>query len=259
MRRERLFDIELDAIGMEQALRRVRGWIAAPERQARYVVTPNVNHVVLLQRNPALRRAYADADLVLVDGKPLVWLSRAAGRPLPERVAGSDFTERLLGSDWPRGLSVFLMGGAPGVAATAAERMVERWPGIRIAGIDSPPFGFDRDPAECRRMAERVAAAAPDLLIVGLGAPRQEIWAASQCGHIGAKAVLCVGAAIDFLAGGKARAPHWMREAGLEWLHRACSEPRRLGPRYLRDGYRFAALAWRELRRGETGDGRTSP
>ncbi len=134
------------------------------------------------------------------------------------------------------------------MAENAAERITATWSGIEVVGCYSPPLGFEKDPAENDAILERIAAAECDVLIVGLGAPKQELWVNAHHERIAAPVALCVGATIDFLAGEKARAPVWMRRVGLEWLHRLASEPRRLARRYLRDAIQLPRLMWREIR-----------
>jgi N-acetylglucosaminyldiphosphoundecaprenol N-acetyl-beta-D-mannosaminyltransferase len=125
-----------------------------------------------------------------------------------------------------------------------------------VVGHDSPPPGFEHDAAENDRIVQRIARVAPDLLIVGFGAPKQELWVDRHRSSLPAKLALCVGATIDFLAGERKRAPAWMRAAGLEWLHRVASEPRRLLGRYLHDGCVFPRLVWREMMRERKSSGR---
>ena len=254
--RVRLLGMDVDAIDMRAAVDRVWEWCRATGGQAcRYVVTPNVDHVVMLRTNAALRAAYAGASLVLADGAPVVWASRLLRRPVPERVAGSDLAPALFNhardaagtSDGPP-LRVFLLGAAPGVADRAAARIESRWPGVSIVGTLSPPLGFERDAAENERILAAVAAADPDLLLLGLGAPKQELWISEHAPRLRAKAALCVGATIDFLAGEKRRAPRWMQRLGLEWFHRLATEPRRLAARYARDAWIFPRLVWRDWR-----------
>ncbi|HQU45082.1 MAG TPA: WecB/TagA/CpsF family glycosyltransferase, partial [Pirellulales bacterium] len=144
--RVRLFGITIDALRMEQAVARLLVWIQSPLDRCRYVVTPNVDHVVLYQGCGELRQAYAEADMVLADGAPVVAVSRLIGRALPERVAGSDLVPRLFDEAvWQRrNLRVFLLGGVPGVGRRAAERIASSWPGIEVVGVAAPPVGFDR-------------------------------------------------------------------------------------------------------------------
>jgi len=132
------------------------------------------------------------------------------------------------------------------VADRAAGNIRQRWPAVEVVGTYSPPVGFERDAAENEAILNRIATARPDVLIVGLGAPKQELWVHQYRGRIAAKVALCVGATIDFLAGERRRAPMWMREAGLEWLYRVALEPRRLAARYAKDALIFPRLVARE-------------
>ena len=245
-----LFGYEVDAVSPPEAVEVVAGWVAAGDGACRYVVTPNVHHTVMYQRNEALRAAYADAGLVLADGAPVVLAARLLGRPLPGRVTGSDLVPALFDRFREEGLRVYLLGAGLGVAARAAERIEACWPGVRVVGVLSPPPGFERDPDANAAILSDVAAARPDVLVVGLGAPKQELWVHRHRAAIRARAALCVGAAIDFLAGEKRRAPRWMQRSGLEWLHRMSTEPRRLFVRYAHDAFAFPPLVCREwLRR----------
>jgi N-acetylglucosaminyldiphosphoundecaprenol N-acetyl-beta-D-mannosaminyltransferase len=243
-----LFGMQISRITMSEAVDRLLDWCNRPRSEAcRYVVTPNVDHAVLFQHRADLRAAYADASLVLADGAPIVLAAQLLGRDLPERVAGSDLVPRLFDACKPP-LRVFLLGAAAGVADVAATRIKLRWQGIQVVGTYSPPIGFENDHAENARILARVSAAAPDLLIIGFGAPKQELWVHRHRYQIQAKVAVCAGATIDFLAGNKRRSPAWMRRVGLEWLHRVWTEPRRLAARYARDAWVFPQLVWREWR-----------
>jgi N-acetylglucosaminyldiphosphoundecaprenol N-acetyl-beta-D-mannosaminyltransferase len=244
-----LFGMHIDRITMRETVDRVLSWCGEPRGDTcRFVVTPNVDHAVMFQERPDLRTAYAAAALVLADGAPIVLASRIIGQNLPERVAGSDLVPRILATTEQR-LTVFLLGAAPGVAEVAAANIGRQWPHVEIVGTYSPPLGFEDDAAENGHILARIAAAAPDLLIVGFGAPKQELWIHRHQHQLEAKVALCAGATIDFLAGNRHRSPVWMREAGLEWLHRVLAEPRRLAGRYARDAWVFPQLLWREWRR----------
>lgn len=247
--RIQLFNIDIDPLTLDQALTHIQGWIAHRDGLCHYVVTPNVQHSVLVQEHAGLRAAYTDAGLVLADGFPVVLASRLLRRALPERVAGSDLVPALFASaNAARPLRVFLLGAAPGVAERAASRIAQQWPAVETVGVYSPPLGFERDDAENARIVKLVEAASPDVLVVGLGAPKQELWVHRHRQQIAAPVALCVGATIDFLAGEKRRAPRWMQRSGLEWLHRCASEPQRLAKRYARDAVIFPQLVWREWR-----------
>ena len=243
-----LFGMQISGVTMQQAVERVLEWCRHSGGGCRYVVTPNVDHAVLFQRRSDLRHAYSDAALVLADGTPIVLASRLLGRPLPERVAGSDLVPRLF-DDAKCPLRVFLLGAAPGVAKAAAAQIKRQWPRVEVVGTYSPPVGFENNALENARILAAIAAAAPELLIVGLGAPKQELWVHRHRHELRANVALCVGATIDFLAGHRSRSPLWMRRAGLEWLHRLWTEPHRLAGRYARDAWVFPQLVWREWQR----------
>lgn len=248
MNRVALFGITIDNVTAAEAVEAVRRLLDSGKGQY-YVVTPNVDHIVRLDRDPAFRRAYAGASLVLADGMPLVWASRVLGRPIRRRVTGADLLPQVCAMAAAGGRSLFLLGGREGVAELAARNLEARFPGLRIAGAYGPPMGFERDPAEHRRIAERVNRARPDVLAIGLGAPKQELWIAAHRRSLDFGVALCIGAGIDFAAGTLSRAPRWMRETGVEWLWRLMREPRRLWKRYLVEDMAFARIVAREWRR----------
>lgn len=213
------------------------------------VVTPNADHVVRLETDSELRQAYAKAALVIPDGMPVVWASRWLGTPVKERVTGSDLMPRLCAMAAQTGLSVFLLGGKPGVAERAARNLVQSYPGLTVAGTSCPPLGFERDSAANAAIVSTIRNSGADLVFVCLGSPKQELWASSQLSQFQNGVFLGVGAAVDFCAGTIKRAPPWMQRAGLEWLYRLAQEPRRLLGRYTRDLYFFVLIArefWRQ-------------
>ncbi len=197
------------------------------------VFSANVDMVVKASRDPAFARELGAADLLLADGMPLLWMARGLGARLPERVAGSDLAPRLAALAAARGFSLFLLGAAPGVAERAAERLARESPGLRVAGTLAPPLGFERDPASREAVVRAVRAASPDVVLVALGAPRQERWILAERGRLSAGAFLAVGGTFDLLAGVRSRAPRFLQRLGLEWAWRLVQEPLRLGRRYL--------------------------
>ena len=245
-----LFGVTIDAVRMNDATARVFDWIDRRDGNCRYVVTPNVDHTVMLHENSKLRGVYEDASLILADGFPVVMAARMLGRALPGRVAGSDLVPALCerAEKQQRELRLFLLGAMPGVAERAKHNIEKRWPAVEVVGLYSPPLGFEKDDDENAKILAMIDEARPDVLVVGLGAPKQEFWVHEYRDQIAAPAALCVGATIDFLAGEKKRAPQWMQRTGLEWLHRMASEPKRLVRRYARDAWIFPQLVWREWR-----------
>jgi N-acetylglucosaminyldiphosphoundecaprenol N-acetyl-beta-D-mannosaminyltransferase len=256
--RTTLFGIELDPLTMTQAVDRVMDWVGNAPAKCQMVVTPNVDHIVQLQSNAALRQAYRQSGLVVADGWPVVTASRWLGKPLPERVPGSDLVPEIFrraqanyhrgSSEASRKLRVYLLGAAPGVADRAATAVQQQWPSVEVVGTYSPPLGFEKSEPECEQILARIQAVTPDVLVVGLGAPKQELWVAKHQDRLAARVALCVGATIDFLAGEKRRAPAWVQALKMEWLHRLLSEPKRLAKRYWHDARVFPGLVWREFR-----------
>jgi len=232
-------DVELAGVGFHavteaEAVTRVRA--ALDRGEGGRILTPNVD---ILRQAPA--EYAADATLVVADGMPLVWASRLAGTPLPERVAGSSLIWSLSRALAMDGRSAFLLGGQPpGGWARAADALRATCPRLRVAGL-SPAFGFDPAPARFARVRDAVAAAAPDLVFVGLGFPRQEEVISRLRPVLPRAWFLGCGAAISFVAGDRRRAPGWMQRGGLEWLHRLGTEPGRLAGRYLRHDAPYAA------------------
>jgi exopolysaccharide biosynthesis WecB/TagA/CpsF family protein len=248
-----ILNVEIDPVDQAGAITRILQWCR--DGRSEFVVTPNLDHVVKLEKSPAFRAAYKSAALVLADGAPLVLLSGLAGPRLPH-VTGADLVEPLCAAAAVEGRSVFLFGTTLGVLAGAARALARRCPGLEIAGIYAPPFGFERSAEEKRLALAAINDAAPAIVFVALGAPKQEIWAHEVLPRIDANALVCVGAALDFIAGGARRAPRPLRRLKLEWLWRAASEPRRLGTRYARIALALPVLMLRFALRDRLNRGR---
>ena len=224
--------------------------LQAPDRGDRLSLHFATAHsLVEAHDNQALRAAFS-AGVVEPDGMPLVWLGRQAGVHV-ERVCGPDFMPALMAAGIALGRTHYFYGGASGVAIALAENMARRFPGLRVVGTESPPFR-PLAASEDAQMVERINAAAPDYVWVGLGAPKQDLWVAEHRPALKAPVLLAVGAAFDFHAGTRRRAPAWMQRSGTEWMYRLLSEPRRLAGRYTRTNARFLRLVLRERRRKGT-------
>lgn len=204
------------------------------------IVTPNIDILRQVRQDRDARGYVEAASLVVADGAPLIWASRLRGTALPERVAGSDLIWSLSAALAAERRSAYLLGGAPGAATRAAEVLAARYPGLRIAGTDCPPYGFADDPPALAAACAAVRAAAPDVAYIGLGFPKQEKLIALLAPELPGTWFVGCGAAIAFAAGLARRAPRWMQRTGLEWLHRLATEPRRLARRYLVHDLPFA-------------------
>lgn len=229
--------VRINAAPFRDVLDRVLSAPDTGEQLALHFATAHT--VVESQDNEQLRDAL-DKGLVQPDGMPLVWLGRVAGRRV-ERVCGPDFMPALVEHGIEAGRTHFFYGGAPGIPELLAARLSERYPGLRVAGTLSPPFRT-LSPSEDASIIAKINAAEPDYVWVGLGTPKQDLWLAANRGRLHAPALLAVGAAFDFLAGRRRRAPRWMQRSGMEWIYRLATEPRRLGSRYTRVNARFLRL-----------------
>ncbi|WP_231996379.1 WecB/TagA/CpsF family glycosyltransferase [Mycobacterium scrofulaceum] len=227
-----------DALTEGQVVEAVRAAWAAGRGGS--IVPVNVDVALMAARDRDLADLIARATLVVADGMPLVWAARAKGDKLPERVAGSSLMFPLSAAAAADGKSVYLIGGAEGVPERAAEALVVQSTGLRIAGTCSPPFGFDQTEEGARRAGAAVAAAAPDLVFVGLGFPRQERLIEMLRAELPGAWCLACGGGIAMTAGVVRRASPVLQRLGFEWVHRLALEPRRLARRYLRDDLPFA-------------------
>ncbi len=241
--RVRFGAIWVDAVTFDGALALLGDLVARGRGGA--VFTPNVDHVVLAERDRRLRDAYARADLSLCDGQPLRWTAPLLGRPLPGRISGSDLFLPAMRLAAARRWRVYLLGGADGVVREAAARLAREL-AVEVVGAEEPRVGL-APLADEDEVISRIAAARPDLLVVCLGAPKGEIFVDRARARLGGAVALSIGASLDFYVGRVRRAPRWMRSAGLEWLFRLLQEPRRLARRYLLRDPAFALVLLRTL------------
>jgi N-acetylglucosaminyldiphosphoundecaprenol N-acetyl-beta-D-mannosaminyltransferase len=233
----------IDAFDWHDAIGRIRGW--ADGHDSRYVCICNVHSVVTASREPEFRLVVNQADMATPDGKPVAWMLRRLGFPGQQRINGPDLMWKYCQQAATRGESIFLYGSSDETLATLQRRLAEALPSLRIAGAISPPF---RPLSETEDAAdvERINASGAGTVWVSLGCPKQEKWMAEHRGRINA-VMIGVGAAFDYHAGTIQRAPQWMQDWGLEWLHRLASEPRRLWKRYLVTNTLFIFGAARQL------------
>lgn len=262
--RVRLFGLDLCAVGFAEAASHLRavaanGYaanaaalnpavaLAPPAVAARVVVTPNVDHLIRLEKNPAFKPVYAQADYIFADGMPVVWASRYSAQKLPGRVTGADMFVALARFAQQDRIPIFVIGGLPGKEAGLQAAFESIYPGLQVE-IFAPSMQFDPLAGEGLEALRRVNLARPGIVFICLGMPKQEIWALSHRAAMHAPLVLCVGAAMEFALNKKKRAPQWMQRAGLEWFWRMASEPRRLWRRYLVQGLGFFPLVLQQRR-----------
>ena len=209
-------------------------WVRQRVRSRRpaYIATANMDFLMQAWRDPELQRILLEADLVVADGIPIVWLSRMLGHPLKERVTGSDLVPLFAELAAREGFSIYGLGGAPGVAEKATAKLAERYSGLRVAGCYSPPKADILEMDNAGILA-RLATADPDILLVAFGSPKQEKWVNLHIRRWKVPVSIGIGGSLDFLAGTQKRAPRWVQRLAFEWLWRMLSNPRRLFRRYV--------------------------
>ncbi len=238
-----ILGVMIDALDWQQALERIERW--ATVRRSRVVAICNSHSVVTAADDPEFARALEGADMATADGMPIAWMMRRLGHPDQQRINGPDLMLRYCALAAQTGTSIFLYGSTEEVLDRLASQLGQRFPGLRIAGHYSPPFR-KLTPIEDDEVCARIAESGAGVVFVSLGCPKQEKWMDAHRGRIPA-VMIGVGAAFDYHAGTLSRAPAWMRENGLEWLHRLASEPRRLWKRYLVTNTLFIVRALAQL------------
>jgi N-acetylglucosaminyldiphosphoundecaprenol N-acetyl-beta-D-mannosaminyltransferase len=239
-----ILGIPLAVVDMNSAVDVISGWVDG--NRSRYVCAADVHSVMRAQDDPAHNRALCRADMVLPDGMPLVWMSKLRGQKDVGRVCGPDLMLRVFEYSQDRKWRHYFFGGSPGVADALANKAKDLYPQLIVAGTSCPPFR-SMSPHELEKTIAEINSVSPDFVWVGLGCPKQEIWMCENVEKLTHSVAIGVGAAFDFHSGRISRAPRWMRSAGLEWMHRLISEPRRLWRRYLYLAPRFVILGTLEL------------
>ncbi|MDB5527025.1 MAG: UDP-N-acetyl-D-mannosamine transferase [Devosia sp.] len=238
--RRLLFGLSVDGIRMDEAVDRCRQ--AIQTRKPMLVGVINAAKIVNLRRDPALRDALLDCNMLLADGQSVVWASRLLGRPLPERVAGIDLFVKLLDLAHRQHRSIYLLGAKPEILAALERQVARRWPGLRLAGSHHGYFGETEAP----EIAAAIRDARPDMLFLGMASPKKEIFLRRFQHMLNVPVLHGVGGSFDVLAGLTKRAPLAWQRLGLEWGYRLLQEPRRLWKRYLVTNCAFVALTVRE-------------
>ena len=231
MSRVKFMNIEIDNLTMNETLQRIDALVK--KKKNSYIVTPNVDHIMQLQKDKELKEIYDNADLILTDGKPLIWIGKYYGITIKEKISGSDLFPLLCELAAKRNYKMFFLGAAEGVASEAARKLKKRYKGLNVVGTYSPPYGFVKDELELEKIYNMLNESKPDILIVGLGCPKQEKFIYRSREKYNIPVSIGLGASLDFEAGNIKRAPRWMSNIGLEWLYRITQDPKRMLKRYL--------------------------
>ena len=240
MEKQPLLNTYVNNVNMDEAIHAIEDMIASEKKS--YIVAINVDVVMKIENDSYLKEITDRADMVLVDGKPLEWIAKWHKRPIKAKISGSDLVPILCKRAAEKGYSIFIIGGKEGIAEKAKQNLERDLPGIKIVGTYAPPFGFEKDEKELNRINEMISNAHPDILIACFGCPKQEKWIYENYQKYDAKASVCAGATVDFLAGNVNRAPKWMSDHGLEWFYRFLQEPKRMFKRYFVDDVKILGL-----------------
>ena len=240
MKKQPLLNTYVNNVDMNETLSAIDEMIASEKKS--YIVAINVDVVVKIEEDSYLKKITNEADMVLVDGKPLVWISKWHKHPVKAKISGSDLVPLLCERAVEKGHSIFIIGGKDGIAEKARLNLEQNYSGIQIAGTYAPPFGFEKDNEEITKINSMINDSHPDILIACFGCPKQEKWIYENYQKYDAKVSLCAGATVDFLAGNVNRAPKWMSDHGFEWFYRFLQEPKRMFKRYFVDDVRILTL-----------------
>jgi N-acetylglucosaminyldiphosphoundecaprenol N-acetyl-beta-D-mannosaminyltransferase len=241
-----ILGVHVNAQRFDDAVTTLLNWARQP--QSRYVCACPVYTLMVCRDNPAVRKAVSGADMVTADGMPVVWIQRRWGFPQAERVYGPDVMRAICEKGAERGIRHFFLGGLPGVATRLAETLKAEIPALEVAGTCAPQVEIGDTPDVT--LADALNSANANIIWVGFGSPKQDLWMSVYRPVLRAPLLIGVGAAFDFLSGAKPQAPRWMQRYGLEWAFRLRSEPRRLWRRYLVYNPRFVLqVLWQDLQR----------
>ena len=243
MDKQPLLNTYVNSISMEEAIDKICRLVE--EKKKSYVVAVNTDVIIRIENDEYLKKIADEAELTLVDGKPLIWISNWLKRPVKEKISGSDLIPKLCQVASEKGYSIFIVGGKDGVADRAKTNLERTFAKIEIVGTYSPPFGFENDEDELKRINQKLCDTGPDIVIACFGCPKQEKWIYKNYMKYDGTVSICAGATVDFLAGSIKRAPKWMSNHGLEWFYRFLQEPKRMFKRYFVDDIKIFRLAWK--------------
>lgn len=234
-------------VSMKETLEYIDDCIKKNSKKS-YIVAINVDVMIKIEEDSHLKKIVDSADMVLIDGKPLVWISKLLKTPVREKISGSDLVPLVCKMSADKGHTMFFIGGKDGIAEQAKVRLEKQYPEIKIVGTYAPEFGFEKNKEELNKINRIISGVKPDVLVVCFGCPKQEKFIYNNIDKYDAKVSICAGATIDFLAGNVKRAPQWMSNNGLEWFYRFMQEPKRLFKRYFIDDVQIIKLVWKYRR-----------
>lgn len=240
MEKQELLNTKINNVDINETIDYIENCIINKKKS--YVVPINVDVVMKIEKDPLLKEIVDKADLTLVDGMPLKWISKIKKKPIKEKISGSDLVPKLCEISEKKGYKIFIIGGKDGIANKAKINLEKKYQNIKIVGTYAPPFGFEKDNEELKKINKMISDVKPDLLFVCLGCPKQEKWIYENYKKNDAIVYICAGATVDFLAGNIKRAPKWMSNIGLEWFYRFLKEPKRLFKRYFIDDIKIIKL-----------------
>jgi N-acetylglucosaminyldiphosphoundecaprenol N-acetyl-beta-D-mannosaminyltransferase len=240
MEKQSLLNTYVNNVSMTETVHEIERMIR--EKQKSYIVAINVDVVLKIEYDQYLKKITDNADMVLVDGQPLVWISKWHKHPVKARISGSDLVPKMCEVAAEKGYTIYIIGGKEGIAEKARKNLEAKLPGIKVIGTYAPPFGFEKDQKELDKINAMITDAHPDILIACFGCPKQEKWIYENYQKYDATVSICAGATVDFLAGNIDRAPKWMSDHGLEWFYRFTKEPKRLFKRYFVDDVEILKL-----------------
>lgn len=241
--RQKFMNTYIDNVDLKEAISHIEYCIQ--NRIIGQVITPNVDQIVRIEWDEYFKTICENCELLLVDGHPLIWTAKLYGRPFKEKICGSDLVPILCKVAAEKNYSIFLLGAAPGVAQKAAERLIEEYPNLKVAGVYSPPLGFEKDLEEIEKINEMLRKSKADMLFVGMGVPKQDIFIYENMQKYQIPMSFSIGGTIDFIAGVQKRAPRWVSKIGFEWLYRLLNDPKRMFKRYVIDDSKFFYLIWK--------------
>ncbi len=240
MKKQPLLNTYVNNLDMQETILLISRMIE--EKKKSFVVAVNVDVIMKIESDNILKRIVDNADIVIVDGKPLVWISKFYKKQVKEKISGSDLVPELCSKAAEKGYSIYIIGGAEGVAEKARVNLEKWYPGINIVGTYAPPYGFETDKNELEKINLKISEKHPDLLISCFGCPKQEKFIYNNYYKYNATVSICAGATVDFISGNVKRAPKWMSDIGLEWFYRFLQEPGRMFKRYFIDDIKILPL-----------------